>query len=189
MQRRQPHQFAGAHLRDMVIQAALLAGTGALFGGTTTAWDYLAEQALIAAFLTHQASTIAAMLARADHAAMPAALRPERHFMPANLSEPIARSDIARAAGVNVRSLQIAFQQVFGKSPIQVLRDTRLDAAHCQLSQHDMAASVTDAAFSSGFSHLGRLSRDFKARFGYLPSQAARRQQHARPPRFGHHGD
>jgi AraC-like DNA-binding protein len=72
---------------------------------------------------------------------------------------------------MNVRTLQKGFQRAFGKSPMKVLHEARLDAAHYDLTARRDPPSVTDAAYQNGFSHLGRFSRDYKARFGHLPSE------------------
>ena len=65
----------------------------------------------------------------------------------------------------------MGFQREFGKSPMQVLREARLDTAHYELTVRQNTPSVTDVAYQNGFSHLGRFARDYKARFGHLPSQ------------------
>jgi transcriptional regulator GlxA family with amidase domain len=87
------------------------------------------------------------------------------------LAEPIRLAEIARHAGVNVRTLQKGFQRHFGQTPMNILRNARLDAAHYHLTVRRDAPSVTDVAFSNGFSHLGRFARDYRNRFGHSPSQ------------------
>jgi transcriptional regulator GlxA family with amidase domain len=89
-----------------------------------------------------------------------------------NLVEPIRVDDIATHAGLNLRSLQLGFRRAFGLSPKQYLRDVRLDMARYRLSRRQDRESVSDVAWSCGFSHLGRFSRDYRARFGECPSTA-----------------
>ena len=91
-------------------------------------------------------------------------------FLHANLCEPIRVEEIAREAGLNVRSLQLGFKSVFGMSPMRYLHDVRLDAARYRLARRYDRESVTEVAYSVGFSHLGRFSQDYRVRFGVSPS-------------------
>ncbi|KZM48831.1 AraC family transcriptional regulator [Labrenzia sp. OB1] len=162
---------SGRLIRDMVVRTAELAEKAALFSGRDRAQDLWAETDLVSVLLNHHASNISHMLAAADHGALPSGIRRALAYIQANLSEPVRIADIARNADMNVRTLQKGFQRAFGLSPMQVLRNTRLDAARYQLSVRRDPPSVTDVAFTNGFSHLGRFSRDYKNRFGHLPSQ------------------
>jgi len=111
------------------------------------------------------------MLAKSDHQLLPVGIKLALSFIHANLAEPIRLADIAQYSSINVRTLQKGFQRAFSITPMQVLHNARLDAAYYQLTARQNKPSVTDVAFSNGFSHLGRFSRDYKNRFGRLPSQ------------------
>lgn len=161
----------GQVIKNMVVNAARLAETGVLFGGQNTARDHWAEADLVTKLLTLQDSNISHMLAHSEQKAMPVGIKRALAYMRANLSEPLRLADIARHAGMNVRTLQKGFQREMGVTPMQALLTARLDAAHYQLSVRRNKPSVTDVAYSNGFSHLGRFSRDYKRRFGFLPSQ------------------
>ncbi|WP_108485397.1 AraC family transcriptional regulator [Oceaniglobus ichthyenteri] len=161
----------GAGLKRLILRATQLAGAGALFTTVQGARDLWAERDLATALILHQPSNITHMLNRIDRGAVPAALRRAVDYIHANLCNPIRLNDIATAAAINARSLQKGFQHHYGKSPMDMVRDARLDAARYQLAQRTAPPSVTDVAFSSGFSHLGRFSQAYKARFGHLPSQ------------------
>ncbi|MEP4198363.1 MAG: AraC family transcriptional regulator [Aliishimia sp.] len=162
----------GHVIRKMVVLTARLAEFGALFSGMNTARDQRAEADLVTKLLTMQNSNISHMLAKADHKAMPAGIKRAMAYIHANLSEPIRLGDIAHHAGMNVRTLQKGFQRALDLTPMQALHSARLDCAHYQLTVRRNKPSVTDVAYSNGFSHLGRFSRDYKERFGHSPSQA-----------------
>jgi AraC-like DNA-binding protein len=162
---------AGQVIKSLTVQTAQLAEAGRLFGGQTQMRDQWAEADFVTKLLTLQDSNISHMLARSDHHAMPAGIKRALAYIHANLSEPIRLIDIAQHAEMNVRTLQKGFQRAMGVTPMQALHAARLDAAHYQLTNRRNKPSVTDAAYSNGFSHLGRFSRDYKDRFGYLPSQ------------------
>lgn len=93
-------------------------------------------------------------------------------YMRSRLSAPVALEDLARAAGVSVRGLNMLCQRHHGESPMTLLRNRRLDAVRARLSERP-GQCVTDAALEFGFGHLGRFSSYYRERFGELPSQTA----------------
>ena len=161
----------GRKIRNILTRAALMAGKGSLFGRIQQAQDLWTETELVSNLLMHQTSNISHILEAVDNTAPSGDIKRAISYIHDNLAEPITLNDIARQSGVNARTLQKAFQRTFGKSPMQVLREARLDAAHYYLSVKQDAPSVTDAAYRAGFSHLGRFSQAYKARFGRLPSE------------------
>ncbi|MDB5825908.1 MAG: transcriptional regulator, AraC family [Variovorax sp.] len=94
-------------------------------------------------------------------------------FMRSRLAESQSLDDIARAAGVSRRTLSLMFRRHREASPMEALRNLRLDAAHAQLARR-CAASVTDVALGCGFSHLSRFSASYRERFGKLPNETWR---------------
>lgn len=163
---------SGQRIARLLVNAAQMAGDKALFDQTTGPQTQWTELELVATLLTHQSSNISHMLDHADCVARPAQIKRALAYIYDNLAEPIRLADIAAHAGLNVRTLQKGFQREFGASPMHVLRDARLDAARYFLSGKRDQISVTDAAYLAGFSHLGRFSSAYKARFGHLPSEA-----------------
>ena len=93
-------------------------------------------------------------------------------YMRSCLSAPVALEDLARAAGVSVRGLNMLCQRHHGESPMVLLRNRRLDAVRARLLEQP-GHSVTDTALEFGFGHLGRFSSYYRERFGELPSQTA----------------
>lgn len=94
-------------------------------------------------------------------------------FLDAHASSDLTIDDIASAAEVPVRTLQRAFRQAFDVSPMAYLKNLRLDRVRARLTAGDVE-SVTHIAFESGFTHLGRFSRDYRLRFGETPSETLR---------------
>lgn len=90
--------------------------------------------------------------------------------MEANVAKPIRLGDIAEAAGVPVRTLLDGFQRFRSQSPMQRLREMRLDRAHAQLLAAHENTSVAAAALDCGFLHFGRFSEAYRRRFGRSPS-------------------
>ncbi|MEV6902279.1 helix-turn-helix domain-containing protein [Amycolatopsis sp. NPDC051372] len=56
-----------------------------------------------------------------------------------------------------------------------MLRDIRLGRAHRALLGADR--TVAEIASSCGFTHLSRFAQEYRARFGELPSETARRRR------------
>lgn len=161
----------GLQLKRLVMACVQAIENGDLFQGPLAARDLRAEEDLAHALLTLQPSNISHIIERSDRRANPREIRMALEYIHANLAEPINLADIARAAHMNVRTLQKGFQRVFGQSPMQVLRNARLDTAHYLLAARRDPPSVGEAAYSCGFSHLGRFSYYYKDRFGHLPSE------------------
>ncbi|MEV6596983.1 AraC family transcriptional regulator [Actinoplanes sp. NPDC051346] len=88
---------------------------------------------------------------------------------------PFTVGDLARIAGVSVRSLQEGFRRHVGCSPMTYLLQVRLERAHEALRREDPArVTVAAVAHRWGFAHLGRFASAYRARFGVCPSQTLR---------------
>lgn len=84
-------------------------------------------------------------------------------------------TELAAAAGVSIRSLQIGFREHIGMSPTEYLRDLRLQRVRETLrTTSPDQASIADIAYTWGFNHLGRFAQLYRKRFGELPSQTQR---------------
>jgi len=96
-------------------------------------------------------------------------------YMRANLHLPITVTDIANAAGISSRSLQLGFRRHYEMSPTQLLRRIRLEAAQAELSSPRNTLPVSEVALKWGFTNIGRFAAHYRAEFGHLPSDAVRR--------------
>ena len=128
------------------------------------------ERQLAVSMLEIQPSNISHLLA-ARRVCSAAHLRRAIAYIRSSFHDSITLDDIATAAGVHHRTLQTTFRAQLGVTPIQFLRDVRLDNARFHLLRRHNRASVSDIAYDCGYSHLGRFSRDFRARFGHAPSE------------------
>jgi transcriptional regulator GlxA family with amidase domain len=103
-------------------------------------------------------------------AAAPRHVRKAEEYVRNNLDNPISLDDIANAAGVTARSLQLGFRNFRNTSPMALLRSERLRRVHEELMAGAPGASVTEVATRWGFSHLGRFSQIYKEKYGQSPS-------------------
>jgi AraC-like DNA-binding protein len=81
-------------------------------------------------------------------------------------------ADLAEAVGTSARGLQRGFAASIGMSPMAYVRLVRLDRVRAELLAGAPGASVSDVAMRWGFFHLGRFARQYRDRFGVLPSEA-----------------
>lgn len=99
---------------------------------------------------------------------------------------PTTPEELARTAGVSLRTLQEGFQSRFGTTLTAYQRELRLQRAHRLLSSAGATLSVTDIALACGFLHLGRFARDYRLRYGITPSTTLHASRTAdRPARTG----
>lgn len=105
-------------------------------------------------------------------------VRQAEEIIYANSDDPFSILDLARALGVSLRSLQLAFNQVHeGKSPRDVLNQIRLEKARQRLMAANGDVQVTTVALDSGFFHLSRFAQAYKKAFGERPSETLARRR------------
>ncbi|GAB3706143.1 AraC family transcriptional regulator [Mariniluteicoccus flavus] len=97
-------------------------------------------------------------------------------YMRAHVADPVTLPEVAVATGVGVRALQKGFRAEVDATPMEWLRDLRLDLARDQLAAADAhLATVTGIATGLGIQHLGRFAVHYRDRFGESPSQTLAR--------------
>ena len=102
-------------------------------------------------------------------------IRAAEEFMRSNAHLPISLGDVCQAAGVNARTLQDSFRKKRGCTPMEFLRQMRMEEVRSALTQPRPDTRVTHEAARWGFLHFGRFSKDYRVRFRELPSETLRR--------------
>lgn len=90
-------------------------------------------------------------------------------YMKDNYHRSITVKDLSSHCRVSSRSLQTSFRAVYGRTPMKVLEDMRLDAAR-RLFIELPFPSIKAVAFRCGFNHMGRFSKKYRDKYGILPS-------------------
>ncbi|MEM1262959.1 MAG: helix-turn-helix domain-containing protein [Pseudomonadota bacterium] len=90
-------------------------------------------------------------------------------WMQANLSRPIALSDMADFCATTVRTLQRRYKANLKTSPLKTLKQLRMQKAKNLLRSSD--AAVTLVASECGFNSVQQFSKDFRSIFGVSPLQ------------------
>jgi transcriptional regulator GlxA family with amidase domain len=86
-------------------------------------------------------------------------------------------TDLCVATGVSERTLQYAFQEVMGMSPVAYLTRLRLHRVRKALRMETYGSTTVSAqALRWGFWHFGDFSHAYKDFFGELPSETLRRK-------------
>lgn len=108
---------------------------------------------------------------------LPRSVRRAQEFLHTHLQETVSLGDLCQHMGISARSLQLAFKEHLGQSPMAYLRDIRLDSVRDTLKRANPGDGVTVAhvAEAYGFFHMGHFCAHYQNRFGEQPSEALRR--------------
>ncbi len=98
-------------------------------------------------------------------------------FMHANLLRPLRLEDIALASQTSARSLQMGFRQFRDTTPMDYLRQLRLEGARNELIRCLPGTSVAEVAYRWGFAHHGMFASRYAKLFGESPSTTLRRHR------------
>ena len=85
-----------------------------------------------------------------------------------NHAKPIRLTGLADFVATSVRNLQMIFKQELGISPSRYIQQFRLHRFRHRLVS---CSSVTEAAYNSGFKHLGRMTEQYAKVFSKYPSE------------------
>jgi transcriptional regulator GlxA family with amidase domain len=105
----------------------------------------------------------------------PPTLRRAIRYIEDHAADDIGLADIAAAAGLGARGLQLAFRRHHDVTPLEYLRRVRLDRAHHDLQAGTPAdATVGRIADRWGFPHHGNFSALYLRTYGCSPSMTLR---------------
>ncbi len=107
--------------------------------------------------------------------AHPATLRRATAFIDEHAHQDITVGDIAAAAHVTVRAVQLVFRRHRDTTPMEYLRRVRLEAARRDLAAADPAqTTVTAIAYRWGFPSSSRFAARYRRAYGDTPSRTLR---------------
>ena len=99
-------------------------------------------------------------------------------FIEERARDDIGVADIAAAAFVTVRAVQLAFRRYLDTTPLGFLRQVRLERAHEELMEADPdRTTVTAIAADWRFTNASRFSAYYRAAYGVPPTQTLRQHQ------------
>jgi AraC-like DNA-binding protein len=118
-----------------------------------------------------------ALLSRRTASAAPRNVKRAIEFMHAHVTDALLLEEIAVAAQSSPRSLQMAFRQFRGITPMAYLRRIRLDGARNEMLNGSAQIHVSDVAYRWGFAHHGIFTARYKLAFGEAPSKTLKRSR------------
>ncbi|WP_165918874.1 MULTISPECIES: helix-turn-helix transcriptional regulator [unclassified Curtobacterium] len=97
-------------------------------------------------------------------------------FVHDQADQPLSVADIADSCGLSERGVQDLFRRRLAVTPMQYLREVRLDRVHLELGRSRSGGLlVSDVARRWQFTHLGRFAAHYRARFGEQPHETIAR--------------
>lgn len=134
------------------------------------------EEFVVGQLLTAQPHNFSGRIDGDPRPARPRSLSRVIELIESDPSAPLTATDMAKTAGTSVRSLQAAFSEHLGLSPVAYLRRIRLARAHQDLAAAapGQGHSVADIAFRWGFGHVPRFAAAYREYYGVPPSQTLR---------------
>ena len=103
------------------------------------------------------------------------ALRRAEAFMRARLGDPLTIPQIAHAAGVSLRGLQLLYRRHLDSTPLLHLRALRVSAAREVLRAQAPGTTVGAVARRFGYSNAGRFGAHYRAAYDEAPSATLQR--------------
>jgi methylphosphotriester-DNA--protein-cysteine methyltransferase len=149
----------------------------ALFNGRKEAL-VAAQAELLEMVLAALNASTARQRARSDHTreAHSRVVRLAADYALAHTGDCLYVTDLCVATGVSERTLEYAFREIMGMSPVAYLARLRLHRVRQALRAATHGSTTVSAeALNWGFSHFGEFSRAYKECFGELPSETLRR--------------
>lgn len=170
----QPPRLAGHHPVSAVAAARLIAVLEHIGANA----DFLAGSARLAeAAAAYLGATVLETFPLAGQAEPPADPHPETvqravAYMEHHAREDISLADIAAAAFVSIRGVQLAFRRHLNTTPVHHLRRIRLAGAHGDLVAAGPGSGRTVGAVAAawGFSNPGRFAIAYRHAYGCSPS-------------------
>ena len=99
-------------------------------------------------------------------------------YVESRFGQQVGVNEVAGELSVTPRALHYAARSTLGISPLDLILTLRLNHVRNELwDMRRSEASITHAALTQDFGHLGRFSQQYRALFGELPSQTLQRIQ------------
>lgn len=135
---------------------------------------HLEEAVLLHLLLEHE-HLYSAELRQGQASLAPRHVRRAEDYIRNHVADALTLEQISAAVGCSIRTLTDGFRKARGTTPMNFLRQLRLERARDDLRQGGSPGVVSDVALRWGFPHLGRFAAEYRRQFAESPSETLRR--------------
>ena len=131
------------------------------------------EQSVVTTFLCSNPNNYTDRLTGPQKSVASWQVKRAEEYIEAHWHEPLSVRTLAQVTSTSARSLFFHFKQSRGKSPMEFVKEVRLQHARRILCEGQ--TSVTETAIACGFGNLGHFAKDYYRQFGERPSETVKR--------------
>ncbi|MCU4338074.1 AraC family transcriptional regulator [Acinetobacter dispersus] len=106
---------------------------------------------------------------------LPSYIKRAQQYIQEHIQQTISLADLSQYCEVSIRTLQKGFSQYLQQSPVEYIREQRLERVHLALQQAPSHETVTDILLDHGIQSFGHFSSLYKKRYGCLPSHTLKK--------------
>lgn len=129
------------------------------------------EQYLIELILLKLPNNYSRQLKLQQPVLLPSYMKRAKQYIAVHLQENITLTELGEYSGVSVRTLQKGFSAYIGQTPVEYIRDLRIQQVHQALSNAQLNDTVTEILLKNGINSFGHFSAQYKKCYGHPPSQ------------------
>ncbi|ENX55355.1 MULTISPECIES: AraC family transcriptional regulator [Acinetobacter] len=106
---------------------------------------------------------------------LPSYMKRAQQYIQKHVQLTISLADLSQYCDVSIRTLQKGFSQYLQQTPVEYIREQRLERVHLALQQALSHETVTDILLDHGIQSFGHFSSLYKKRYGCLPSHTLKK--------------
>ena len=136
-------------------------------------WSFISAsftEYLIELILLKIPNNFSALLNAKRQQVLPGYIKKAQQYIQDHLQDPISLSLLSQCCDVSVRTLQKGFSQYLQQTPVEYIRDQRIERVHAALQSCHGNETVTEILLRYGIQSFGHFSTFYKKRYGCLPS-------------------
>ena len=136
------------------------------------------EKSFMTMVLTCLPNNYSNYLERTNSMVLPHYVYNAKKYIDNNLMEDITPATVIRACNLSYRSVYEGFQTHLGMTPLNYIKNGRLEKIYNELQDQTLKSTITETAMKWGYRHLGRFSGEYKERYGEKPSETRKKNRH-----------
>jgi len=134
------------------------------------------EQTLLGLVLTELPHNCKEFIGMESQEAAPQYIQRVEKFVAEKYASTLSLSNLANRAAISERALQNGFRRFRSTTPMEYLRDYRLNIARQKLSDDKFSdMQISEIATNCGFSHLSKFAKCYRQRYGETPSETRKK--------------